>query len=116
MHRARPQRFVRGLARGLLGPFDPAAADRRPTARSGNGWAKNYLRGLIVRQANQFLTATLEIGALEGSLCAGVELRDVRLSRGSEASSRSITSRSRTAFASCSLTGHIRQIRSSARG
>ena len=30
------------------------------------GWAKNLLRGLIVRQANEYLTATLSIGRLEG--------------------------------------------------
>jgi autotransporter translocation and assembly factor TamB len=49
------------------------------------GWAKGYLRGLIVRQANQYLTATLEIGSLGGSLVRGIELGDVRLSREGEA-------------------------------
>ena len=29
------------------------------------GWAKNRIRDLIVRQANQYLTATLTIGSLE---------------------------------------------------
>ena len=48
------------------------------------GWAKGYLRGLIVRQANQYLTATLEIGSLGGSLVRGIELGDVRLSREGE--------------------------------
>src|SRR5437763_16495060 len=45
------------------------------------GWAKNQLRGLIVRQANQYLTATLEIGRLEGTLLRGIQLGDIRLSR-----------------------------------
>ena len=45
------------------------------------GWAKNQLRQLIVRQANQYLTATLEIGSLGGSLFRGIELGNVRLSR-----------------------------------
>ncbi|MQA31204.1 MAG: AsmA family protein, partial [Luteitalea sp.] len=45
------------------------------------GWAKNQLRGLIVRQANQYLTASLEIGRLEGSIFRGIQLGDVRLSR-----------------------------------
>ena len=45
------------------------------------GWAKNQLRGLIVRQANEYLTATLEIGRLEGSLVRGIQLGDIRLSR-----------------------------------
>ncbi len=44
-------------------------------------WAKNQLRALIVRQANQYLTATLEIGRLQGSLLRGLELGDIRLSR-----------------------------------
>jgi autotransporter translocation and assembly factor TamB len=45
------------------------------------GWAKNEIRGLIVRQANQYLTAQLEIGRLEGSLFRGLQLGDIRLSR-----------------------------------
>jgi hypothetical protein len=47
-------------------------------------WAKNELRTLIVRQANEYLTATLEIGRLEGSLLRGLRLGDVRLSRNNE--------------------------------
>jgi hypothetical protein len=45
------------------------------------GWAKNQLRQLIIRQANQYLTATLDIRELSGSLFRGIELGDVRLSR-----------------------------------
>ena len=45
------------------------------------GWAKNRIRDLIVRQANQYLTATLEIGRLEGSFFRGIKLGDIRLSR-----------------------------------
>jgi hypothetical protein len=45
------------------------------------GWARNQLRRLIVSQANKYLTATLEIGRLSGSLVRGLELADVRLSR-----------------------------------
>jgi autotransporter translocation and assembly factor TamB len=44
-------------------------------------WAKNRIRALIVRQANQYLTATLSIGRLEGSLLRGIQLGDVVLSR-----------------------------------
>ena len=44
-------------------------------------WAKNRLRDLIVRQANQYLTATLSIGRLEGSLLRGLLLGDISLSR-----------------------------------
>jgi len=49
------------------------------------GWAKNEIRNLIVRQANEYLTATLEIGRLEGSLLRGLRLGDIRLSRGNDA-------------------------------
>jgi autotransporter translocation and assembly factor TamB len=45
------------------------------------GWAKDRLRELIVREANQYLTATLEIGRLEGSLFRGLRLGAIRLSR-----------------------------------
>jgi autotransporter translocation and assembly factor TamB len=45
------------------------------------GWAKNRIRGLIVRQANQYLTATLSIGRLEGSLLRGITLGDVSVAR-----------------------------------
>ena len=45
------------------------------------GWAKHRIRDLIVRQANQYLTATLTIGDLEGSLLRGITLRDVAVSR-----------------------------------
>src|SRR5438067_1390727 len=45
------------------------------------GWAKNRIRAPIVRQANEYLTATLEIGRLEGSLVRGIQLGDIRLSR-----------------------------------
>jgi autotransporter translocation and assembly factor TamB len=45
------------------------------------GWAKNRLRGLIVSQANQYLTATLTIGSLGGSLLRGLQLKDIALSR-----------------------------------
>ena len=44
-------------------------------------WAKNRIRDLIVRQANQYLTATLAIGRLEGSLLRGLQLGDVVLLR-----------------------------------
>ena len=46
------------------------------------GWAKNRIRDLIVRQANEYLTATLTIGRLEGSLFRGLQLGDITLARG----------------------------------
>src|SRR6185436_14691699 len=48
-------------------------------------WGKNQLRRLIVRQANQYLTATLEIDDLHGSLLRGLELSGIRLSRDGQA-------------------------------
>ena len=47
-------------------------------------WGKDQIRAFIVRQANDYLTATLEIGDLTGSLLRGVELSDIRLSREGE--------------------------------
>ncbi len=44
-------------------------------------WAKDQLRAIVVRQANQYLTATLDIGRLEGSLFGGLTLGNVALSR-----------------------------------
>ena len=43
------------------------------------GWVKNQIRRLIVRQANNYLTATLDIGRLEGSVFRGLKLGDVRV-------------------------------------
>ena len=48
------------------------------------GWAKNQIRQLIVRQANQYLTATLDIARLEGSLFRGIQLGGVRLARNAQ--------------------------------
>lgn len=48
------------------------------------GWGKNQIRQLIIREANQYLTATLEIGKLQGSLLRGIQLGDVSLSRNGE--------------------------------
>jgi autotransporter translocation and assembly factor TamB len=45
------------------------------------GWAKNRIRGLLVRQANEYLTATLDIEELSGSLIRGLHLRNIRLVR-----------------------------------
>jgi autotransporter translocation and assembly factor TamB len=45
-------------------------------------WGKDRIRALLVRQANQYLTATLTIGRLGGSFIDGIQLGDVRVSRG----------------------------------
>jgi autotransporter translocation and assembly factor TamB len=45
------------------------------------GWAKNQIRALIVRQADQYLTSHLEIGGLGGSFFSGLQLNGIRLSR-----------------------------------
>ena len=86
MHRSRSHRVARGLVRWMVGAV--AVLLLLVVALLGaiqTGWAKNFLRGLIVRQANQYLTATLEIGSLEGSLVRGIELADVRLARDGQA-------------------------------
>ena len=54
MHRSRSHRVARGLVRWVVGAI--AALLLLVVAALGavqTGWAKNYLRGLIVRQANQ---------------------------------------------------------------
>src|SRR5438477_12856741 len=43
-------------------------------------WGRNQLRRLVIRQAHQYLTASLEIERLEGSLFSGIELEGIRLS------------------------------------
>src|SRR3954468_1701605 len=77
------RRFGSGLARGLLLlavvvlllVVAGLAALQTP-------WAHEQIRALIVSQANRYLAATLSIGRLGGSLARGIELDDVRLSRG----------------------------------
>jgi len=86
MHRSRPYRFARTLGRGLV--YTAAAIlvlAGIAIAAIETGWAKNQLRALIVRQANQFLTATLEIDRFEGSIFRGLTLGGVRLSRDGQA-------------------------------
>ena len=48
------------------------------------GWAKNRIRDLLVRQANEYLTATLTIGRLEGSLLRGIAIPPVLLRQADE--------------------------------
>src|ERR1700730_8645204 len=43
-------------------------------------WGRNQLRRLVIRQANQYLTASLEIERLDGSLFSSIELGGIRLS------------------------------------
>src|SRR5262245_30808560 len=85
MHQSRSLRLARGLARWVIGGIAILLLlVVAVLVALQTGWAKGYLRGLIVRQANQYLTATLEIGSLGGSLVRGIELGDVRLSREGE--------------------------------
>jgi hypothetical protein len=83
---------------GLLGAgFDPMAIIRRLARYLGiavlvvlfligaalvttqTSWFKNYLRGLVVRQAAQYLTGTLTIDRLQGNVLTGIELDGVSL-------------------------------------
>src|ERR1043165_6733506 len=43
-------------------------------------WFKNWLRGYIVREANQYLNGELSIARLGGNLFFGVELEDIAVS------------------------------------
>src|SRR5438309_3594600 len=47
---------------------------------SQTAWFKNWLRGYIVRQANQYLNGTLSIERLGGSLFFGVEIENIGVS------------------------------------
>jgi autotransporter translocation and assembly factor TamB len=44
---------------------------------SQTAWFKNWLRGYIVAQANEYLNGTLTIGRLKGNLFFGVEMEDI---------------------------------------
>lgn len=83
---ARAARLLGGLVRWLVYAFAAVLVlIVAALAAIQTGWAKEQLRQLVVRQANQYLTATLDIGRLGGSLVRGVELGNVRLSRDGEA-------------------------------
>src|SRR5262245_49947620 len=82
---ARPAKFLAGLLRWVA--YAVAAVLLLVVVglvALQTGWAKEQLRRFVVRQANQYLTVTLEIGQLGGSLLRGIELGDVRLSRDGE--------------------------------
>ena len=44
---------------------------------SQTAWFKDWLRGFIVRQADDYLNGRLTIGRLGGNLFFGVELEDI---------------------------------------
>src|SRR5436190_17854650 len=82
MVRSRPFRIARALARAVV--YTVAAAlllVGMILLVLETGWAKNQIRALIVRQANQYLTAQLDIGELSGSLFRGIELGAIQLSK-----------------------------------
>src|SRR3954469_24880553 len=82
---------------GLLGSVDFMAIMRRMARYAGiallvvlfligaalvttqTAWFKNYLRGVVVRQAAQYLNGTLTIEQLKGSVLTGIELDGVAL-------------------------------------
>src|SRR5437870_11214886 len=47
---------------------------------SQTAWFKNWLRGYIVREANQYVNGTLSIQRLGGSLFYGIEMENIALS------------------------------------
>jgi translocation and assembly module TamB len=47
---------------------------------SQTAWFKNWLRGYIVAQANQYLNGTLTINRLKGNLFFGIEMEDIGVS------------------------------------
>src|SRR3982074_3353377 len=47
---------------------------------SQTAWFKNWLRGYIIREANQYLNGTLSIERVGGNLFFGVELENIGVS------------------------------------
>ncbi len=47
---------------------------------SQTAWFKNWLRGYIVAQANQYLNGTLTVGRLKGNLFFGLEMENIGVS------------------------------------
>src|SRR5947207_5401934 len=47
---------------------------------SQTAWFKNWLRGYIIAQANQYLNGTLTINRLKGNLFFGIEMEDIGVS------------------------------------
>src|SRR5881392_2217332 len=47
---------------------------------SQTAWFKNWLRGYIVREANQYLNGTMSIDRLGGNLFFGLELENIGVS------------------------------------
>src|SRR5215203_3694356 len=74
-------RLARGLLVAVLGVLVLLLAT---IVLLRTSWSENQLRALIVTQANRYLTATLDIGRLSGSLLSGLQLDNIRLSRAGE--------------------------------
>ena len=55
---------------------------------SQTAWFRNWLRGYIVSEADQYLNGQLTIGRLGGNLFFGVELEDVGVTHGRQRSRR----------------------------
>lgn len=51
---------------------------------SQTAWFRDWLRGVIVRQANQYLNGSLSIGRLGGNLFFGLEFQDLGVTSGGE--------------------------------
>ena len=81
MRRFRPLHLTAALLRWLVyGTAAVLVLVMVGIAAVETGWVKNQIRRLIVRQANNYLTVTLDIGRLDGSIFRGLTLGDVRLS------------------------------------
>lgn len=49
---------------------------------SQTAWFRDWLRGVVVREANQYLNGTLSIGRLNGNLFFGLEIADLGILQG----------------------------------
>src|SRR5713226_570520 len=85
MPRSRPHRITLALLRSL--GYVAAAIlvlAGLAVAVIQTAWGKNQIRQLIVHEANQYLTATLDIGRLDGSLFRDLTLGNVSVTQNGE--------------------------------
>src|SRR5437867_4757436 len=74
-------RIVRRLVQALLIVLTlVVGATAAAIIVSQTAWFKNWLRGYIVREANQYLNGTLSIQRLGGSIFYGIEMENIAVS------------------------------------
>ena len=75
----KPGRRARGL---LIACILVLAMGTAAVMATQTVWFKDWLRGYIVREANNYLNGQLSIGKLGGNLFSGIEMENIELSLG----------------------------------